>query len=72
MTDITAMANGLSEAQRRAITREVKHSHGQLFLRVGTLRTMEALERKGLTECETALTPLGLAVRAHILGQERG
>jgi len=69
----TEIANGLSEGQRRAmLSAEADGCLGYLFIRWWQTSgpTMRALRRRGLGSTVWSgliLTPLGLAVRAHLL-----
>jgi hypothetical protein len=68
--EIARIAAGLSEAQRRAITTARPDAPGEIihWFANGTARSIP-LELKARTPFGVILTPLGLRVRAHIMGE---
>jgi hypothetical protein len=68
---LSETARSLSKAQRAALVGMRVWRHGSWILREGGWSTHLALESRGLTECVTALTPLGEQVRTHILTEEQ-
>ena len=66
--DVAAIARGLTKAQRAALTWP---KEPQLVPNTLYSQTIAAIERRGLSDPQTYhLTPLGLAIRAHLLEQQ--
>lgn len=81
MTDIDSIARQLSEAQRRALVGDLRSiGDPERFVLTGEILekrmvpTLLVLTKLGLIEegrfGKTMLTPLGVAVRNHILGEK--
>jgi hypothetical protein len=71
--DVAEIAAGLTKAQREALVSAFDIGFSFITTFAGG-RSAKALHRRGLTNLEWApsgLTPLGLAVRAHLQGQPK-
>lgn len=69
--DIAEVAKGLTKAQREAICNANSSYHGDLDRVYGAGVTRKALRERGLGHGDYCyLTPLGLAVRSHLLSEQ--
>jgi len=71
--DVKEIAGGLTEAQQEALTGSFDLQELGYMTKAETGRSAKALHRYGLTWlgwAPSTLTPLGLAVRAHLLATE--
>ena len=75
-TDIARIAEGLTKAQQEALVHASYAGFGyrrDALAASGRVTTAMSLAKRGLTRGTKILTPLGLAVRAHLLARrERG
>lgn len=67
MTDIASIASSLSEAQRRGIKAARPFEFGAWLLPLGAARGLTALGCAARTIDGMCLTPLGLALRQHLI-----
>jgi len=68
---LAEIAKGLSDNMRDTLVGHVRHSFGQTMICVGTIRTCEALNRRGLLD-GAVFTPLGLALRSYLMSNSEG